>query len=301
MSDFEVFDPLFGQYVLGNAPVETLATGFRWVEGPVWFADAGVLLFSDIPNNRIMRWSESGGISVYRQPSGFSNGQTRDRQGRLVTCEHGGRRVTRTELDGRITVLADRYDGKPLNSPNDVVVKSDGSIWFTDPHYGIMTDYEGDRATQELPCNVYRLDAASGTLEVAIDDFACPNGLCFSPDERTLYVSDTGLMFDAQAERHIRTFSVAEDGRSLSGGDVFHRIEPGAADGFRCDTDGNVWSSAGDGVHCLSPNGALLGKVRVPETVSNVCFGGRAKARLFITASTSLYSVFLNRNGAQRP
>ena len=301
MSDFEIVEPRFGTYVLGNAPVECVASGFRWVEGPVWFGDAGCLLFSDIPNNRIMRWIDGSGISVYRAPSNFSNGHTRDRDGRLISCEHGTRRVTRTEHDGSLTVLADRFNGKRLNSPNDVVVKSDGSVWFTDPHYGIMTDYEGDRAEQELPCHVYRIDPQSGVVDSVIDDFACPNGLCFSPDERRLYVAETGTMFDTDAPRHIRMFDVGDDGKRLSGGSVFHRIEPGAADGIRCDSDGNLWCSAADGVHCISDEGMPLGKIRIPETVSNLCFGGRAKSRLFITASTSVYSVFLNRNGAQHP
>ena len=302
MSHFETLDPRFGRFVLGNAPVERLATGFRWVEGPVWFADAGCLLFSDIPNNRIMRWIDGVGVSVYRQPSGFANGHTRDREGRLVSCEHGGRRVTRTEHDGTLTVLADSYQGKRLNSPNDVVVKSDGSVWFSDPHYGIMTDYEGHRAEQELPCQLYRLDPGSGgALEVVADDFGGPNGLAFSPDESRLYVADTGAMFDPDAERHIRVFDVGGDGRTLRGGNVFHRVETGFADGFRCDSEGNVWTSAGDGVHCVDPDGALLGKILVPEGVSNVCFGGPARSRLFITASTSVYSVFLVRNGAQTP
>lgn len=301
MDDFSIIDPRFGSYVMGNAPVEKIATGFRWVEGPVWIGDAGCLLFSDIPNNRIMRWIDGIGVSVYREPSNFSNGHTRDRQGRLISCEHGSRRVTRTEHDGKITVLADQYDGKRLNSPNDVVVKSDGSLWFTDPHYGIMTDYEGYRAEQELPCNVYRIDPTSGALEVMIGDFACPNGLCFSPDETSLYVADTGLIFDADADRHIRRFEVAGDGKSLSGGGIFYRTDVGCADGFRADQDGNIWTSAGDGVHCVDPEGALLGKVLIPETVSNVCFGGRAKARLFMTGTTSVYSVFLNRNGIQHP
>jgi gluconolactonase len=286
---------------MGNAPLEKLATGFRWVEGPVWFGDAGCLLFSDIPNNRIMRWIDGVGVSVYREPSNFSNGHTRDHQGRLISCEHGTRRLTRTEHDGTITVLADAHQGKRLNSPNDVVVKSDGSIWFTDPHYGIMTDYEGYRAKQEQPCHVYRLDPGSGELAVAIDDFDCPNGLCFSPDETRLYVAETSKMFDPEANRRIRVFDVGGDGRSVSAGADFYAVDVGCADGFRCDRDGNVWTSAGDGVHCISPEGALLGKIKVPETVSNVCFGGRAKARLFMTGTTSLYSIFLNRNGVQRP
>lgn len=299
MSFFEVINPRFSTYVLGNAPVKQLATGFDWVEGPVWFGDANCLLFSDIPNNRIMRWTPGVGISVFREPSNYANGHTRDREGRLVSCEHGTRRVTRTELDGSVTVIADSYQGKRLNSPNDVVVHSDGSVWFSDPHYGIMTNYEGYQSEQELPCHVYRVDP-NGNIQAVLTDFACPNGLAFSEDEKRLYVADTGRIFDAQAERHIRLFDVAADG-GLSGGDVFHVIEPGCADGFRVDTDGNIWSSAADGVHCISPQGELLGKILVPELVSNVCFGGRAKHQLFITATTSVYAVTLNRNGVQRP
>ncbi len=297
---FEVLDPLFSRYVLGNASLKQLATGFDWVEGPVWFGDAGCLLFSDIPNNRILRWTPDSGITTYRQPSNYANGHTRDRQGRLVSCEHGARRVTRTEWDGSITVIADGFEGKRLNSPNDVVVASDGAIWFTDPHYGIMTDYEGYKSEQELPCNVYRVDAASGAIEAVLTDFACPNGLAFSPDESLLYVADTGRMYDAEAKKHIRVFDYAGEGR-LTGGAVFHVVEPGASDGFRVDSDGNIWTSAGDGVHCIAPDGRLLGKILVPELVSNVCFGGRAKHQLFITATTSLYSIILNRQGVQWP
>jgi gluconolactonase len=297
----QVEDPRFARFVLHNATLDRHANGCRWTEGPVWFGDAGCLLFSDIPNNRIMRWSESGGLSVYREPSGFANGGTRDLEGRMVSCLHGARAVVRTEYDGSITVLANRYQGKRLNSPNDVVVKSDGTIWFTDPNYGIMTDYEGCRAEQELPCNVYRLDPQSGELAVVADTFKGPNGLAFSPNEKQLYVSDTGEMFDAQAVRHIRVFDVAATGESLSNERAFHTVSPGAADGFRCDDEGNVWTSAADGVHCVSPEGELLGKILVPELVANVTFGGLARNRLFICASTSLYSVYINRRGAQRP
>ena len=299
MSFFKAIDPVFRTYVLGNAPVKQIATGFDWTEGPVWFGDAGCLLFSDIPNNRIMRWTPGAGVSVFREPSNYANGHTRDREGRLVSCEHGGRRVTRTELDGSLTVIAESYRGKRLNSPNDVVVKSDGTVWFTDPHYGISTNYEGFKSDQELPCNVYRADPATGSLDAVITDFNGPNGLAFSPDERRLYVADTGRMFGADPT-HIRVFDVGENG-VLGGGDVFHVVHPGAADGFRPDSDGNLWTSAADGVHCIGPDGALLGKILVPEPVSNVCFGGRAKHRLFVTASTSVYSVVLNREGVQRP
>lgn len=299
MSFLEVMDPAFGRFVLGNAPVKQLATGFDWVEGPVWFGDAGCLLFSDIPNNRILRWTPESGVSTYRAPSNYANGHTRDRQGRLISCEHGARRVTRTEHDGSITVIADSFDGKRLNSPNDVVVKSDGTIWFSDPHYGIMTNYEGFAGAQELPCVVYRVNPQTGALDVMVDDMNCPNGLAFSPDERLLYVADTGRMFSEDAQ-HIRVYDCAADG-ALSGGRHFHTIEPGAADGIRLDQDGNIWSSAADGVHCISPSGTLMGKILVPELVSNICFGGRAKHELYITATTSIYRVTLNRSGIQIP
>ena len=297
MTSFETIDPGFGRYVMGNAPLKKLATGFDWAEGPAWFGDAGCLLFSDIPNNKILRWTPGTGISIYREPSNFSNGHTRDREGRLLSCEHGLRRVTRTEHDGRITVIADGFDGKQLNSPNDVVVKSDGSIWFTDPHYGILTDYEGHKSAQELTCQVYRVDP-SGAMTVVADDFNCPNGLAFSPDEARLYIADTGRMFHSDPQ-HIRVFDVADN--RLSAGAVFHTVSPGCADGIRTDTDGNLWSSAADGVHCIAPDGHLMGKILVPEVVSNICFGGRAKHQLFITATTSLYAISLNRNGAQTP
>lgn len=296
MSFFEVVDPAFGAFVLGNAPVKRLATGFDWVEGPVWFGDAGCLLFSDIPNNRILRWTEDG-ITPFRTPSNYANGHTRDRQGRLISCEHGLRRVTRTEWDGQITVIADSHGGKRLNSPNDVIVARDGGIWFSDPHYGIMTDHEGFRAEQEQPCHVYRVDP-SGKIEAMITDMMCPNGLAFSPDESRLYVADTGRMFGSDPQ-HIRVYDMAE-GRPLNGR-LFHTISPGCADGIRIDSDGNLWSSAADGVHCIAPDGHLMGKILVPELVSNLCFGGRAKHRLFITATTSIYSVVLNRAGVQYP
>jgi gluconolactonase len=299
--DFEVVDERFRFMILGNAWVEKLHGGMLWAEGPVWSADGNYLLWSDIPNNVILQWAEGLGVRVYRHPSNNSNGHTRDRQGRLVSCEHGARRVTRTEHDGSITVLADRYKGKRLNSPNDVVVKSDGSVWFTDPPYGIMSDYEGHKAKSEIgACNVYRIDPRSGDLSIVADDFNKPNGIAFSPDEQTLYVADTGGSHDPNGEHHIRAFDVV-GGKRLRNGRVFAEISPGLADGFRLDTDGNVWTSAGDGVHCFSPKGVLLGKVRVPEVVSNVCFGGPKRNRLFITATTSLYAVYVGQVGVQRP
>lgn len=300
MTIYDIRDPRFGRYLLPNATLDQIATGCRWTEGPVWFGDGNCLLFSDIPNNRVLRWIDGYGTSVYRAPSEFENGHARDREGRLISCSHGRRAVYRTEFDGSITVLADRFQQKRLNSPNDVVVKSDGSIWFTDPAYGIATDYEGERAEQELPCNVYRWDPAQGTLSIVADSFAGPNGICFSPDEKRLYIADTGRFNDMDADRHIRVFSVTAD-NALRDENTLYRADPGAADGFRCDEEGNVWTSAGDGVHCVSPGGELLGKILVPEVVSNVAFGGLRRNRLFICASTSLYSIFLNRRGAQRP
>lgn len=299
MSFFEAADSRFSTYVLGNAPVKQLATGFDWVEGPVWFGDANCLLFSDIPNNKIMRWSPDDGISTYREPSNYSNGHTRDLQGRLISCEHGTRRVTRTEYDGSITVLSDSFEGKRLNSPNDVVVKSDGSIWFSDPHYGIMTNYEGYKAEQELPCNVYRIEPDSGKMTAVVTDLDCPNGLAFSEDEAKLYVADTGKMFDKDANQRIRCYQVTD--KTVEKGVDFYKVSSGCADGFRLDEDGNIWTSAADGVHCISPEGVFLGKILIPETVSNICFGGRAKHQLFITATTSLYCITLNRSGIQRP
>lgn len=296
MTDVEILDPRFRRYVLFHAPVKRLATGFDWAEGPVWFGDHGCLLFSDIPNDRILRWGADG-LTTFRAPCGFTNGHTRDRQGRLVSCQHGTRSVTRTEWDGTVTTLADRWQGRPLNSPNDVIVARDGAIWFSDPHYGIATDYEGHRAEQELPCAVYRI-APDGTLARVIDDMTCPNGLCFSPDESRLYVAETGRIF-TDDPRHIRVYDM-RDGLPANGR-LFHAIDPGSADGMRTDTEGNLWSSAGDGVHCLSPEGELLGRIRIPERVSNLCFGGRARHLLFITATTSLYAVALNRTGAQWP
>jgi gluconolactonase len=293
MTQFQTHDPRFRRSTMGNAPLKRLTTGFDWAEGPVWFGDHHCLLFSDIPNNRILRWSPEG-LTTFRAPSNFANGHTRDREGRLISCEHGTRRVTRTEYDGGITVIADNYLGKPLNSPNDVIVAHDGAIWFTDPHYGIMTHYEGHKAESELPCNVYRV-TEGGHITAMLTDFACPNGLAFSPDETRLYVADTGRMFTDDPQ-HIRSFTW--DGTRLTGGDIFYKPDTGCADGIRTDTDGNLWSSAGDGVHCIGPDGTLLGRILVPEVVSNLTFGGRAKHQLFITATTSLYAVALNRQGA---
>lgn len=303
----ESIDPRFDQYRLGSAVVERLWTGARWAEGPVWFGDGRYLLFSDIPNNRIMRWTEeTGQVSVFRSPSNFANGNTRDRKGRLITCEHGTRRVTRTEHDGTITILMDSFEGKRLNAPNDVVVKSDGSIWFTDPGYGSLGHYEGYKGELEIPPYVYRLDPESGAVTVVADDFEKPNGLCFSPDESKLYIVDTGRSHNPNGPAHIRVFSVAND-NTLSGGEVFVDMGHGGSDGIRVDTDGNLWSAAGwggdgyDGVHCFAPDGDLIGKIKLPETCANLCFGGERKNRLFMASSQSLYSLYVEALGAQTP
>ncbi len=294
---FEVLDPRFSACFIGHARVERLWTGARWSEGPAWFAAGRYLIWSDIPNNRMMRYDEAGNnVSVFRAPSNNSNGNTVDGEGRLVTCEHQSRRVTRTEHDGSITVIADQFEGKRLNSPNDVVVKSDGSIWFTDPSYGILTDYEGDQAEMEQKgCYVFRVDP-SGEIKKVADDFDKPNGLAFSPDESLLYIADTGASHDPDGPRHIRCFTVGADG-SLSGGDVFATCTNGLFDGFRLDRDGRIWSSAADGVHCIDPDGTLIGKITIPEFVANVTFGGPKRNRLFICGTTSLYSAYLAING----
>ncbi|MDB5849105.1 MAG: gluconolactonase [Rhodoferax sp.] len=295
---FEVRDPRFRALVFPNVHVETLYTGCRWAEGPAWFAAGRYLVWSDIPNDRMLRWDEcSGSVSTFRQPAMNTNGHTVDLQGRLVSCEHRGRCVSRTEHDGSRTVLVAQVDGKRLNSPNDVVVKSDGSLWFTDPSYGIDSDYEGDAALGEIGgCHVYRLGADGKVARVA-DGFVQPNGLAFSPDERTLYIADTGATHRSDGPRHIRRFRVSDDGASLSGGDVFAECEAGLFDGFRVDTRGHLWTSAGDGVHCYAPDGSLIGKIKLPEAVANVCFGGPKLNRLFICATTSLYAVYLNARG----
>jgi gluconolactonase len=296
---FEVLDPRFARCLTGHGRVERLWTGARWAEGPAWFAAGRYLVFSDIPNNRMMRFDETdGSMSVFRQPANNSNGNTADPQGRLVTCEHLARRVTRTEVDGSITVIADNYKGKRLNSPNDLVVKSDGSIWFTDPSYGILSDYEGDKSDPEIgSCNVYRVDPSSGATDIVADDFVKPNGLAFSPDEKHLYIADTGISHDPKGPKHIRRFEVGSDGKTLGKSKIFADCTAGLFDGFRLDRDGRVWTSAGDGVHCYEPDGTLAGKIKIPELVANVCFGGAKLNRLFICGTTSLYSAYLAVNG----
>jgi gluconolactonase len=294
----KILDPSFTKYRVNSAKVERLGTGYRWSEGPVWFGDGRYLLWSDIPNNRILKWEEeTGAISVFRKPSNNANGNTRDRQGRLLTCEHDARRVTRTEYDGTITVIAERFEGKPLNSPNDIVCKSDGSIWFTDPPFGVLGFYEGHRATPELPTNVYRVDPGNGRLAVVAADVNRPNGLAFSPDESSLYVVEAGT-----SPRSILAFNVV-GGARLSGKRSLVDAGPGTPDGLRVDVDGNLWVGWGmgeeglDGVAVFNPDGKLIGRIDLPERCANVCFGGALRNRLFMAASTSLYSLYVNTQG----
>ena len=285
---FEVFDPRFSSCLIGHARVERLWTGARWAEGPAWFAAGRYLVWSDIPNNRMLRYDDcDGAVSVFRQPSNNANGNTRDRQGRLVTCEHDSRRVTRTEYDGSITVLADNYRGKKLNSPNDVVVSSDGSVWFTDPQFGILGYYEGQLDTSEVAPAIYRIDGQTGVLSMVADEIPGPNGLAFSPDEKILYV-----VASRADPREIRAFDVV-DGSRLANGRVFINAADGSPDGFRVDIEGNLWCGWGmgteelDGVRVFNPEGAAIGHIRLPERAANLCFGGRHRNRLFMTASGS--------------
>jgi gluconolactonase len=297
----EAVDERFHKMVNDNAAVERLYTGTRWGEGPVWFGDGRYLLWSDIPNNRMLRWTEdSGQVSVFRSPSNNSNGNTRDAQGRLITCER--RQITRTEPDGKITVLMDRFQGKRLNSPNDVVIHPDGHIWFTDPGYGIMTWYEGEVEPFELPTRTYRLNPATGQATVANEEIEKPNGICFSPDYRKLYVVETS---DIPGKPHpIYVFDVV-DGSRLANRRVFYDMGAGGGDGIRCDRQGNIWAAAGwagekyDGVHVIAPDGKLLGKICLPEACANLCFGGAKKNRLFMTASQSLYALYVEAKGTQ--
>lgn len=300
MSDIVVEDPRMLQLVDPDTRLERLWTGGVWSEGPVWWED-GSLTWSDIPNNRMLRWQPDTGGSVFRQPSGHTNGHTRDREGRLVSCEHSGRRISRTEPDGTIVTLVDRYQGKRLNSPNDVVVKSDGTIWFTDPSYGILSDDEGVKTESEIgACHVYRYDPSTGELDIVADDFEKPNGLAFSPDESLLYISDTGFSHLPDGPRHIRVFDVVE-GRRLANGRIFADVRPGASDGFRIDVRGNVFTSSQDSIQVYAPDGSRLGKILVPEIIANCTFGGPDRRRLFITASTSLYAIDVLTQGAVWP
>jgi gluconolactonase len=295
----QVVDQSFAKYRLNLASVERLAHGFRWCEGPVWFGDGRYLLWSDIPNDRVMKWEEeTGSVSVYRKPSRFANGNTRDRDGRLVTCEHGGRRISRTEYDGTVTAIAERYEGKRLNSPNDVVVKSDRSIWFTDPPFGLLSYYEGHVAKQELPMNVYRVDGATGEMTVVEDSVNRPNGLCFSPDERMFYLVESGT-----SPRNVYAYDVVNDGKGLANKRKFIEVGPGTPDGMRCDVDGNLWMGWGmgdpklDGVNVYNPDGRLIGRIALPERCANLCFGGTYRNRLFMAASKSVYALYVNAQG----
>ncbi len=295
----QAFDPRFEKYWIKLSAVERIATGCRWAEGPVWFGDGRYLLWSDIPNNRILKWEEeTGAVSVYRKPSNWANGNTRDRQGRLVTCEHG-RRLTRTEYDGAVTVLLDRHDGKRLNSPNDVVVKSDGSIWFTDPVFGLLGNYEGEKAEAELPMGVYRLDPETGVSEMLTDVIPGPNGLCFSPDEKILYIVESR----AAPNRLITAWDVVDGGRRIANRRVHIDAGAGTPDGMRCDVDGNLWCGWGmgdpalDGVRVFAPDGMAIGHILLPERCANLCFGGLRRNRLFMAASTSVYALYVQVQG----
>ena len=294
-------DPRFDKYRLPLAGVERLATGCRWSEGPVWFGDGRYLLWSDIPNNRVMRWDEATGeVGEFRKPSTYANGATRDRQGRLVHCEHGERRITRTEYDGTITVVMDQFEGKRLNSPNDVIVASDGAIWFTDPVFGILGNYEGYRSDPELPQNVYRIDGQTGVATVVADDILGPNGLCFSPDESILYIVESR----GEPTRKILAYDVV-DGVKLTNKRIHIDAGPGTPDGMRCDVDGNLWCGWGmgdpalDGVMIYADDGDLIGRIALPERCANVCFGGRANSRLFMAASHSIYALYVNVAGVK--
>jgi gluconolactonase len=292
-------DPRFDKYRVMLTHVERLASGTLWGEGPAWFGDLRCVIWSDIPNNRMLRWEEeTGAVSLFRKPSNNANGNTRDRQGRLVTCEHLARRVTRTEYDGTISVICDRYEGKRLNSPNDVVVKSDGSIWFTDPRFGILSNYEGAIAEQELPMNVYRVDGATGAVTVVADGINAPNGLCFSPDEKKLYIVES-----RSEPRRILVYDVGGDGATIASGKILIDSGPhGTPDGMRCDIDGNLWCGWGmsaelDGVRVFTPQGEPIGHIALPERCANVCFGGAKRNRLFMAAAHSLYALYVNTQG----
>lgn len=294
--DIVVLDPRFRPLVLGNAAIERIATGFRFTEGPVYYGDGRYLLFSDIPNDALLRWDEiSGAVATLRHPAGYPDGNTRDREGRLLSCELGSRTLTRTEHDGTVTVLAAAFEGTRLTGPNDVVVKSDGSIWFSDNGAGIRGNYLGDKAKQELPFRVYRLDPVSGELRIAVGDMERPNGLCFSPDETRLYVVDT-----PSGTKTTHVYDIV-DGQPVNGR-LFFDATPGYADGIRCDTEGNVWCgfSGGpeqDGVAVFAPDGTLIGRILLPERCANLCFGGRKRNRLFMTASQSVYALYVEAQG----
>jgi gluconolactonase len=320
--DIIQLDKRFAKYKIGNTPIQRLHTGMLWAEGPAWNGVGKYLMWSDIPNDVQFRWlDDDGHVSVFRRPAGNSNGNTFDYEGRQISCEHGNRRVVRYEYNGTITVLADQFNGKPLNAPNDVIVHPDGGIWFTDPGYGILLDYEGHKAKLEIKEAVYRIDPKTKKLEKVTDDIFKPNGLCFSPDYKKLYVADTGASHYDEAPRNIKVWDVV-DGVKLGKGKEFVSMKlamrtmqgalngtgtedkAGFADGIRADTDGNIWASAGwvgpgyDGVHVFAPDGTRIGQILLPEICSNVCFGGPKRNRLFMTGSQSLYAVYVEAQGA---
>ena len=307
--DIVVLDPRFAKYKLGNTPIQRVHIGNLWAEGPAWNGVGRYLLWSDIPNNVQRRLiNEDGHVSVFRNPSGNSNGNTFDFQGRQISCEHGNRRVVRYEYDGSVTVLAKEWQGKPLNAPNDAIVHpDDGAIWFTDPGYGSLRNYAGNRGPLHIKEAVYRIDAKTGRMTKVTDDIFMPNGLCFSPDYKKLYVADSGATHYSEAKKQIQVWDVV-DGTRLANGRTFTSMEldgkAGTADGIRCDVDGNIWSSAGwvgdgyDGVHIFAPDGDRIGLIRLPEICSNVCFGGPKRNRLFMTASQSVYAVYVETQGA---
>ncbi|MDP4026437.1 SMP-30/gluconolactonase/LRE family protein [Methylobacterium sp. NEAU 140] len=299
MSTYDIIDPRFGALVIGHAKLERLWTGSRWAEGPVYVPAAKALVWSDIPNDRLLRCDETdGSVSVFEHPCGYQNGHTLDAQGRVIACEHGGRRISRLEHDGRWIGLVDRVDGRRFNSPNDVVVKSDGTIWFSDPTYGIDSDYEGHAAPSEIGAShVYRFDPDSGSVAAVVTDMVRPNGLAFSPDERILYVAETGATHVPGLPAVIRAYAVARTGATAADGRVFATSPAGLFDGFRVDRSGNIWASTADAVAVFAPDGTLIGRIPVPEIVSNLTFGGPKRNRLYITAQTSLYAIFVNARG----
>ncbi len=300
MSDYEIHDERFDKLIIGHAKLERLWTGSRWAEGPVYVPAARQVLWSDIPNNRVLRFVEDdSSVSVFETPCGFQNGHALDGEGRVIACEHGGRRISRLDHDGVWRALATHFEGKRLNSPNDVVVKSDGTIWFSDPTYGIDGYYEGALAKSEIGAAfVYRLDPASGEVTAVARDRVRPNGLAFSPDELVLYVADTGETHVKNTPRAIHAYAVGADGKTLAYANTFAVCDNGFFDGFRLDLHGNLWTSSADSVRTYAADGTLIGRIYISEFVSNLCFGGPRRNRLYITAQTSLYAIYLNTHAA---